>query len=205
MRWIFLPALLLAALAGCAGMGADECRTADWHAIGYEDGARGQAPEFFGERRKDCAEHGITADFAAYRAGRSEGLAHYCRPHNGYQLGTRGSRYAGICPAELEGPFLVAYDEGYGLYEREATLRNLNKRLHHSRERADKVEHLLAEHTTRLLSPELPAGEVAATAVEIKQLTQERVELERRISELEQEEAAAEYELERYRSRLASW
>ena len=45
MRWMLL-AVLLTALGGCAGMGADECRTADWRAIGYEDGVQGHSGLF---------------------------------------------------------------------------------------------------------------------------------------------------------------
>ena len=82
--------ILLFALGGCAGMDREECRTADWRAIGYEDGVQGQSAAYFGTRRKACAEHGITADFDAYLAGRAAGLAHFCRPQNGYQLGVQG-------------------------------------------------------------------------------------------------------------------
>lgn len=34
--------------AGCATLDKDECRTADWYAIGLEDGARGRAIERLG-------------------------------------------------------------------------------------------------------------------------------------------------------------
>ena len=62
-------------------------------------GAQGQSPGYFGERRKSCADHGITADFDAYFAGRAEGLSHFCSPYNGYRLGAQGYQYSGICPA----------------------------------------------------------------------------------------------------------
>ena len=87
-------------------MSTEECLTADWRAIGYEDGAQGQNPDYFGERRKACAEHGITADFDAYLVGRAEGLALFCRPPNGYRLGVRDYNYSGVCPVELEDAFL---------------------------------------------------------------------------------------------------
>jgi hypothetical protein len=35
--------LFLLMAAGCATLDKDECRTADWYAIGQEDGARGRA------------------------------------------------------------------------------------------------------------------------------------------------------------------
>ncbi len=90
-------------LAACAnGMNSAECVTADWRAIGYEDGAQGRGTGSFGARRKACAEHGVTPDFQAYMAGRYKGLAQFCRPQNGYRLGTKGYRYTGVCPVELE-------------------------------------------------------------------------------------------------------
>ena len=203
MRWMPL-AVLLTALGGCAGMGADECRTADWRAIGYEDGVQGHSAAYFGTRRKECAEHGVTANFDAWLAGRAEGMDHFCRPQNAYELGLQGLRDPGVCPAMLEAAFVAAHADGYGLYERGEMLERLRERLHHSRERSQKIEHLLAERTTRLIAPYLAPSERATIAVELKQLAQERLELERTIDRLEDEHAAAEREYEDYRRRIAA-
>jgi hypothetical protein len=196
--------ILLCALGGCAGMGAEECRTADWRAIGYEDGVRGQSPAYFGTRRKACAEHGVPADFDAWLAGRGEGVAHYCRPHHGYQLGLQGEPYAGICPAPLEGRFLAAHAAGYGLYERGAALDQMRRRLHHSRERARSIEYRLAESAALLISPSLQPAERATLVVELKQLTEEKIDLARAIEQLEQDYGAAELEYEDYRRRMSA-
>jgi hypothetical protein len=202
MRW--MPStILLMVLCGCAGMGSEECLTADWRAIGYEDGVRGQSAAYFGTRRKACAEHGVTADFDAYLAGRAEGVAHFCRPQNGYHLGANGQQYSGICPVELEQAFLAAYDDGYGLYERGAALNRIRKRLHHSQERAKEIEYLLAETTALLISPHLEATQRATVAIELKQLTEEKISVERAIDQLEHDYAAAELEYEDYRKHVA--
>jgi hypothetical protein len=202
MRSMALTILLLA-LGGCAGMGAEECRTADWRAIGHEDGVQGQSAAYFGTRRKACAEHGVMADFDAYLAGRAAGLAHFCRPQNGYHLGVQGHPYAGVCPAELEPSFLAAHADGYGLYERAATLDRIRKRLHHSRERARRIEHLLAESTALLMAPDLVATERATVVVELKQLSEERIHLARSIDQLEHDHAAAELDYEDFRRHVA--
>jgi hypothetical protein len=204
MRWM-PPTILSIVLCGCAGMDSDECRTADWRAIGYEDGIRGQSAAYFGTRRKACAEHGVTADFDAYLAGRAEGVAHFCRPQNGYQLGVHGQQYSGVCPVELEDAFLAAHAEGYGLYERGAALNRLRKRLHRSQERAKEIEYRLAETTALLISPELAPSERATIAIELKQLTEEKFDVERSIDQLEHDYAAAELEYDDYRERLASY
>jgi hypothetical protein len=195
--------LLLCALAGCSGMDAEECASADWRAIGYEDGLRGQSAAAFGTHRKACAEHGIRADFDAYLAGRDRGVAHFCRPQNGYQLGTQGRQYLGICPTDLEPAFLAAHADGYGLYERGAALDHIRKRLHHSRERSRSIEYQLAESTALLIAPDLLPTERATLAIELKQLTEEKLDLERSIDQLEQDRAAAEQEYDDYRRHLA--
>jgi Protein of unknown function (DUF2799) len=196
--------ILLAVLGGCAGMGSDECRTADWRAIGYEDGVQGRSAAYFGTRRKACAEHGVTADFDAWLAGRGEGVAHFCRPQNGYQLGAQGAPDPGVCPVMLEAAFVEAHAAGYGLYERGALVDQLRRELHHSRRRAQEIEHLLAERTALLLAPHLAPAQRASVAVDLKQLTQERIELEGAMERLEDEHAAAELDYEHYRGALAA-
>ena len=195
--------ILLFAIAGCAGMDAEECATADWRAIGYEDGAQGQGAAYFGTHRKACAGHGVMADFDAYLAGRAAGVAHFCRPQNGYRLGLQGEPYAGICPAELEGAFLAAHADGYGLYERGAALDHIRRRLHHSQERAQRIEYRLAESTALLISPALAPTERATVVVELKQLTEEKIDLEQSIGDLEHDYAAAALEYENYRKQVA--
>jgi hypothetical protein len=184
-------------------MDAGECRTADWRAIGFEDGAEGRSVAQFGDRRKACAEHGVTADFDAYLAGRVEGLGHYCRPVNGYRLGAEGQPYTGVCPVELDAAFQAAHADGHGLWERRARLERVRSELRRSRARAREIEQLLAERTARLIAPELDAPERATIAVELKQLTEDRLDLERAIDRLEQDQVAVETDYEDYRRRLA--
>jgi len=200
----FVWAALVLALGGCAGMDAAECRTADWRAIGYEDGAAGKEPGAFGERRKACAEAGVTANFDAYMAGRTEGLAYFCRPHNAYELGTRGYRYTGICPAALEEGFLVAYADGHGLYARRAELNRIGYRLDRSRKRAKEIEHLLVDKTAQLVGPDLDVPARAAMAIDLKNLTEEKVQLETQIGRLERDYARAQYEYDSYRNQMAA-
>jgi hypothetical protein len=202
--WRLSGILVIFAISGCAGMDAAECRTADWRAIGYEDGAQGRKPEYFGERRKACAEHGVAANFDAYLAGRTEGLMQFCRPHNGYQLGTQGRPYSGICPASLEAAFVAAHADGYGLYTRRMALNKVRKRLRYSEKRAKEIEYQLAENTALLISPDIEGSKRAAIAVELKQLAEEKVELEAAIRQLEHDRARAEREYDRYQDFVAS-
>jgi hypothetical protein len=201
MRWLLILLTCLA-LGSCSGMNAAECRTADWRSIGFEDGVQGRSPAYFGTRRKDCAEHGVTASFDAYTVGRAEGLAHFCRPLNGYHLGTQGYEYSGICPSDQESAFIAAHADGFGLYERHATLRGIRSRLEHSKRREQTVEQLLADKTVRVIGQGLAADERAALAVDLKHLAEEKTELHRSIAQLERDEMAAARDYDAYRRTL---
>lgn len=205
MRRILAAAVLLV-LGGCASSGMDkaECRMADWRAIGYEDGARGAGADSFGLRRKACAGHGVAAKFDDYLVGHAQGLEVFCRPQNGYRLGTGGYRYSGVCPAHLEGPFLAAHTDGYGLYERQATLNNISRQLQYSRARSKEIEYLVVEKTALLVSPTVLPTERATIAVELKQLAEEKVEVEQSIRRLERDHAKAERNYQNYRSQFAN-
>ena len=136
--------------------------------------------------------------------GRYEGLAYFCRPRNGYDLGTRGYRYSGVCPTDLEAEFVAAHAEGFGLYERHSALKRIRKRLNRLQARSNQIEHLLAEQTVLLLAPDVSAEDRAALVVDLKQLTEEKVEAEVRIRDLEAELAEAEHDYEDYRRYVAS-
>ncbi len=206
MRRIFAMTFVLA-LAGCGGgaMEEAECLTADWRALGYEDGAQGYGPQQLTVRRKACAEYGIAPDFDAYMAGREEGLVYYCRPQNGYNVGNSGYRYGGQCPPHLEPAFVAAHADGFGLYQRRARMQNLGKQLSYSRQRSQELEYELANRTLALAtpSPELTPEDVANRAIELKQLTMEKVQLQDTIKQLEIDYAAAQYEYETYRAQIS--
>jgi hypothetical protein len=61
----------------------------------------------------------------------------------------------------------------------------------------------LAEITALLIAPDLLATERATLAIELKQLTEEKLDLERSIDQLEQDHAVAELEYDDYRRHLA--
>ena len=109
--------VLACALAGCASLDRDECRNADWYAIGLEDGARGRPVERLGDHRRACAAHNVAPNTDRYLAGRSEGLKSFCTFEHGYTHGRSGQTYAGACPRELAGGFVAGYERGRELYQ----------------------------------------------------------------------------------------
>lgn len=208
MRWIpgiAIGVLSTVALSACGGgMDVAECRAADWYAIGYEDGVQGKEPAYFGDRRKACAEHGVRADFASYTSGRSQGLTEFCRPHNGFRLGTRGYHYSGICPPALEGAFLNAHADGYGLYERRVAVAHISKQLNNSHKRAKIVERDIAEKSAQLVAAETLPQRRATLVVDLKQLAEEKVRLEHAIRQLEHDREQAEIDYARHKGYIAS-
>jgi hypothetical protein len=163
--------LALLLLAGCASMDKDECRTADWRAVGLEDGAQGYPLERLGEHRKACAKHNVTPDTDRYIAGRTEGLATYCTPDNGYRVGRTGGTYRGVCPQTTIAGFTSAYNRGKELYD-------LHRRL-------DSVEGDIAR-IKQALKDGIPNPRSRAQEVErLEALTREAEQLDGRIARLE--------------------
>ena len=112
-----LIAVVSLVLVGCASLNKDECLTADWRLIGFDDGAKGEDVARIGAHRQACAKHNVVPDLNQYEAGYREGVRKFCTPQKGYSKGLDGWRYTGICPKDLEFRFLEAYDDGYELFE----------------------------------------------------------------------------------------
>ena len=104
------------ALGGCATMSADQCATADWRSLGFDDGSSGETLSRAERRGSACAEHGYTIDRAAYTDGRQAGLGLYCTSETAYGLGEAGRSYNGVGAAHDEEGFLVSYQQGLDLH-----------------------------------------------------------------------------------------
>jgi hypothetical protein len=125
-----LPALaVVATLTGCASLSERECRNADWYAIGTRDGRNGADAGRIAEHEKACAELGIQPDRTQWAAGRADGLAAYCTPRRGFDVGESGGVYGGVCGPETEPAFLRAYDLGRELADARARLETIDREL----------------------------------------------------------------------------
>lgn len=99
-------------LPACASMNKEDCVSADWQSVGYEDGSKGLNTEEFSDRKKQCAKHGITVSEDLYSKGYDEGLSQYCTPKGGLLAGESGKKYQNVCSTELEAAFLPIYEKG---------------------------------------------------------------------------------------------
>jgi hypothetical protein len=155
--------VVLAFLAGCASLDKDECRTADWYAIGLEDGARGRALERLGDHRRACAEHGVAPQTERYVAGRNAGLKSFCTYERGYSQGRAGRAYSGACPRETGGAFLAGYQRGRELHE-------LNRRLDETRKEIARIKAALTAGIAGSRSRAIELERLEAATREAEQL-----------------------------------
>jgi len=117
-------------------MKKEECLTADWYNIGFEDGTRGYKVSRITNHRKACSKYDIVPNLDLYVRGRDQGLIEYCTAYNGYNLGLKGRPYNDVCQGNLRQGFLEAYNIGKDIYlfERDVNaekreLENLNNEL----------------------------------------------------------------------------
>lgn len=195
-RGPFIVAIVFLA-GGCATMDEDECRAADWQAIGYEDGARGVPASYIGERREACADHGVTLDFAAYRRGREEGLREYCTPASGFRLGRSGRSLAAVCPSGLEKGFRDAYRSGREIYQAAAVVRSTRTTLDRRQRELEQVRSSLTSKTSELIAPSTGTERRIELLVEIEDLNSRKQALSKEIKRLDAE-------LDRHRTALAA-
>lgn len=195
-RIIALP-LVTVFLAGCAsGLSKQECEVANWHDIGFEDGANGRPEARISDHRKACAEHGVAPQLAEYRTGWQAGVETYCRPSNGYQLGRRGNRYGGVCPASLEPDFIAAYSDGRSLYTLQKDVNRLKRSLNTKRSRVKTIETEMRDTGIELVSSDIPTERRVVLVDNLRKLGVEHAETKAEIPALESELERKRQELE---------
>jgi hypothetical protein len=191
-------AILLGSLSGCASMSSDECMTSDWSAIGYEDGARGYTTDRFGQHRKACAKHGVTPDFSAYQNGRDQGLVEYCQPNRGFNVGSNGGSYNGVCSVNQEADFLDAYNAGHRLYTLRSNVNRANSAINSKENELDRIEKTLIHNGAVLIAYETTMEEKVLLLAEMKNLAERTGKLQAEIKDLYDVRARNQVELEHY-------
>lgn len=200
-----LFALLPMLLLGCASMSSQECQVSDWYAVGYTDGARGAPVNQFSDYQKDCAAHGVAPDFETYRSGRSEGLQEFCQPQRAFDLGSRGGHNPGVCPQELSGDFADAFQAGRHLYDLRSALYQVERQMGTKNKRLLDLQSHVHELEAHLVSREPTMEQRLQLLLELKNLAQEKQQLEDEMLELEAErdyhqQRLAAYEVSLYQS-----
>lgn len=144
MRPIRLPLTLLLLLplllAGCATMDADQCRQADWRAVGLRDGQNGEPLALMERRAKDCADNQVRLDTARYQEGRNQGLPQFCRVELAARFGLEGKPYHGVCPPAIDPEFKRRHAVGWEVNQARAAMRDLDTRQQSAETRLSKAK-----------------------------------------------------------------
>ncbi|MDA0992863.1 MAG: DUF2799 domain-containing protein [Proteobacteria bacterium] len=199
-----LSIVIMLGVSGCASMSADECSMSDWRTIGFEDGAQGYTADRLGDHRKACAKHGVAPDFEAYQAGRNEGLRQFCQPSRGYNLGTAGGRYNGVCPSDLEPDFVDAFNTGHTLYNLRASVNSASYQISAKKAELDRAEKRITEAELGLISRETTTEDRILLLAELKDLSERTGQLEAEIVGLVEDRAVYEQQLAAYEQTIAN-
>ena len=181
----FLIPLVLLLLGGCATLNKEECLSADWAVIGFEDGSLGRDAAYLRNHREACSQHGVSPKLAEYQQGHAEGLKVFCTPNNAYVYGLEGGQYQGVCPYDLEIAFLPAYKLGYEIHQLKATIAKDSRSL--SKQQADMsdLEANIHSKEFQLINANATPGERAQLLADITGLRERKSGLQQAIIDLE--------------------
>ncbi|MBS0364681.1 MAG: DUF2799 domain-containing protein [Proteobacteria bacterium] len=179
-------------------MSQNECRALDWRTIGYEDGVQGRSGDHIANYRQACGKYGVRTDLDLYQQGRMQGLREFCQPVNGYNFGVRGGAYYGVCPVELERPFLSAFDAGHQLYVLTARVSNADAALSSKRIELANIEHGILGNSMQAVLSDSPPDDRAHAVLDVAQLSQRAAQLKIEIGQLNADRARYQQELDAY-------
>ena len=196
-------------LSSCQTMSPEACAVADWRALGEVDGAAGASLSTFEARQNDCAKVGITANFEAYSTGRQWGLQSFCQPASGWRAGLSGYSYAGVCPADLEGQFLLGYRDGASAYQVKQALSSAESAVSSARSERDGIAEKITHFQGELRRPDATDQEKATARTRLDELDRDMRRARDRIRDAESDRDRAGYNLDRARfdigMRWGSW
>ncbi len=111
--WIWALALAAAMTTGCATITPEQCQAISPQQQGYADGQKGLTTQNVMELMSSCQSKGGIKDVSVFKneylKAYQAGLNEYCTPANGERVGLLGQEYLGVCPKEIEAPFLKEY------------------------------------------------------------------------------------------------
>ncbi|MBK6868219.1 MAG: DUF2799 domain-containing protein [Burkholderiales bacterium] len=123
-------ALSVTLVVGCASMTEEQCRTANWLALGQADARNGEMPDFGAARVQNCREKGVVGNLDEWRQGWERGRREVCTPGNASAWAQRERDYTpGFCPPELEPAFMSIYAPARERYKFEKRIRDLEAQL----------------------------------------------------------------------------
>jgi hypothetical protein len=130
-------------LCSCSSISREECEIGDWYSIGVNDGKSGADMKQFNKYQKECAAHGVRADFSPYQQGYQQGLVFYCDFAHGEEHGRSGASYNTACSGNLEMQFRLGYQKGKRWHQAKSAVDNLrfelDQRYHQIQQNRDQI------------------------------------------------------------------
>ncbi len=192
---------LTSLLPGCASMSRDECLTADWRTIGYEDGLAGRSADRIAEHRKACAKSGVTPDLRAWQDGREQGLREFCQPQNGYRIGERGGEYDGSCPADLAPAFEAAWHDGFELHERRARVNQAASDVRNMQAQLQRAEEDMVTASALIIDHDADTTAKARALLDVQRLAERQGVLKAQIRQRQEDQVHFQRDLDEYLAR----
>jgi len=124
--------LVVLFFTACAQTAPVACQEVDWYELGRQDGAKGHTGENLKGRRQVtavCEDSDPSLNEAFYNNGFDAGVAQYCSPQNGFELGHAGLAVADICPPLAREDFTQHVEQGRRLAQIENEKQNIDTRL----------------------------------------------------------------------------
>lgn len=172
--WIVVVAACGLLAGSCATLSEDQCKTGDWASIGYDDGTNGYGTGRFGDHVKACEKYGVVPVQSVYMTGRARGLTVYCQPGRGFQVGRQGGSYGGVCPASLEGPFLVGFNDGRVVWDAQQRYDRAQSAINDADNRSNDIERQMREAEARIADAAVTDDEKKALRERLKALRDDR-------------------------------
>ncbi len=129
-------------LMGCSmgTLNKVQCQNADWYTFGLADGSNGGGLSNMQGYQMACSKYGVRIDPDMYTKGHEKGIRSYCTPSRGFESGKSGVQYQGVCPPDLEGPFLEAFARGSELHAKITDLNNISAQIENHERQIDALE-----------------------------------------------------------------
>lgn len=131
---ILIVFVTITLLNGCASMGLEDCKTANWGNYAQSD------LNDYHENRYDhwvdaCKSFGITPNKVEYENAFNAGLNVLCTYQNGYLIGNAGQELPKICPIEAQENFVRGFIEGKKIHNEELRIIEQKKLMEENNQR----------------------------------------------------------------------
>ena len=156
-EWLIISMLSML-ICGCASMSKDECKTANWEIVGFDDGSHGRNESTIKRYQEDCA--GVaTPNFTAYRQGYGRGVTRYCVVDTGYSSGIRGYKANNACDPARFPDYYNAQQAGLTIFQSEQDINNQTANLQQAFQARADAEYDIKVVEAKLVAPGLSRNE----------------------------------------------